>query len=58
VGGFHSWEIGAKQAMGTSLFGAEIGIFESVQSMSIIFTPDQTGDIYYVRNIWSHVLGM
>lgn len=55
VGGFHSWEIVPTQAIGTPLFGAEIGIFESVQSMSVTFTPDQTGDYYYVCTVFGHI---
>jgi hypothetical protein len=59
VGGFHSWEIVPTQAIGTPLFEAEIGIFESVQSMSVTFTPDQTGNFYYVCTVFGHIgLGM
>jgi hypothetical protein len=55
VGGSHSWEIVATKAVGTPLFGAEIGVIQSGQSSSVTFTPDQTGNFYYVCTVLGHL---
>lgn len=55
VGGSHSWEIVPTKAVGTPLFGAEIGIIQSGQSSSVTFTPDQTGNFFYVCTVLGHI---
>lgn len=58
----HSWEIVATKAVGTPLFGAGIDVDNYIpagQSGSVTFTPDQTGNFYYVCTVPGHIaLGM
>jgi heme/copper-type cytochrome/quinol oxidase subunit 2 len=58
----HSWEIVATKAVGTPIFGAGINVntyIQPGQSGSVTFTPDQTGNFYYVCTVPGHIaLGM
>jgi uncharacterized cupredoxin-like copper-binding protein len=59
----HSWEIVSAKAVSSSpLFGAGININNYIQpgqSASVTFTPDQTGNFYYVCTVPGHIqLGM
>ncbi len=58
----HGWEIVSSKAVGTPMFGAGIGVtnfISSGQSASVTFTPDQTGNFFYVCTVPGHVaLGM
>jgi FtsP/CotA-like multicopper oxidase with cupredoxin domain len=59
----HSWEIVSTKAFSSSpLFGAGININNYIQpgqSASVTFTPDQTGNFYYVCTVPGHIqLGM
>ena len=59
----HSWEIVSSKAVSESpMFGAGINIDNYVSpgsSATVTFTPDQTGDFYYVCTVPGHItLGM
>jgi uncharacterized cupredoxin-like copper-binding protein len=58
----HSWEIVAAKAVGTPMFGAGIDVSNYIpagQSGSVTFTPDQSGNFYYVCTVPGHIaLGM
>ena len=58
----HGWEIVSTKAVGTAMFGAGIGVTNYVnsgQSASVTFTPNQSGNFFYVCTVPGHVaLGM
>jgi plastocyanin len=59
----HSWEIVSTKAISSSpMFGAGIDITNFIpagSSASVTFTPDQTGNFYYVCTVPGHItLGM
>ena len=58
----HGWEIVSTKTVGTPLFGAGIGVTNYVasgQSASVTFTPNQSGNFFYVCTVPGHIaLGM
>ncbi len=58
----HAWEISSQKATGSVLFGAQIAPTSYIQpgaSGSVTFTPNQSGNFYYICPIPGHVaLGM
>jgi plastocyanin len=58
----HGWEIVSTKAAGTPMFGAGIGVTNYVaagQSVSVTFTPTQSGNFFYVCPVPGHIaLGM
>jgi uncharacterized cupredoxin-like copper-binding protein len=58
----HAWEISSQKAAGSVLFGAQIDSTSYIQpgaSGSVTFTPNQSGNFYYVCPVPGHVaLGM
>ena len=59
----HSWEmVSTKTVSDTPLFGAGIGVTNYISpgsSGTVTFTPDQTGNFYYVCTVPGHItLGM
>jgi uncharacterized cupredoxin-like copper-binding protein len=58
----HAWEISSQKAAGSVLFGAQIAPTSYIQpgaSGSVTFTPNQSGNFYYVCPVPGHVaLGM
>jgi uncharacterized cupredoxin-like copper-binding protein len=58
----HAWEISSQKATGSVLFGAQIAPTSYLapgSSGSVTFTPNQTGNFYYICPFPGHVaLGM